>query len=379
MKKIIFVTGTRADYGKIKSLILTLQINNNYKTHIFVTGMHNLKKFGSTYDELQLDNIKNIFRFNNQLKSNNLDLILSKTIQGFNDYVKKIKPDLIVIHGDRIEALGCALVGSLNNILTAHIEGGEVSGTIDEIIRHAVSKLSHYHFVTNKTAKKRLVQMGELNKNIFVIGSPNIEIIKSKNLPTLKSVKDKYEIKYDNYAISIMHSDTNFLKSLKKDIKIYFQALKKSHKNFVVLYPNNDPGSKIIFNEIKKINKKNKNFRILPSMRFEYYLTLLKNSKFIIGNSSSGIMEAPFYGIPTINLGLRQFRRAKIDSINNCNFDVKDIISKINYCSKIDKKYKKSTFFGIGKSYKLFQKILNKKNFWKKNYNKQFQDLFFRS
>ena len=379
MKKIIFVTGTRADYGKIKSLILTLQINNNYKTHIFVTGMHNLKKFGSTYDELQLDNIKNIFRFNNQLKSNNLDLILSKTIQGFNDYVKKIKPDLIVIHGDRIEALGCALVGSLNNILTAHIEGGEVSGTIDEIIRHAVSKLSHYHFVTNKTAKKRLVQMGELNKNIFVIGSPNIEIIKSKNLPTLKSVKDKYEINYDNYGISIMHSDTNFLKSLKKDIKIYFQALKKSHKNFVVLYPNNDPGSKIIFNEIKKINKKNKNFRILPSMRFEYYLTLLKNSKFIIGNSSSGIMEAPFYGIPTINLGLRQFRRAKIDSINNCNFDVKDIISKINYCSKINKKYKKSTFFGIGKSYKLFQKILNKKNFWKKNYNKQFQDLFFSS
>tara|TARA_B100001057_G_C22861871_1_gene954856 strand:- start:195 stop:1334 length:1140 start_codon:yes stop_codon:yes gene_type:complete len=379
MKKIIFVTGTRADYGKIKSLISTLQNNSNYKTHIFVTGMHNLRKFGSTYDELQLDKIKNIFRFNNQLKSNNLDLILSKTIQGFNDYVKKIKPDLIVIHGDRIEALGCALVGSLNNILTAHIEGGEVSGTIDEIIRHAVSKLSHYHFVTNKTAKKRLVQMGELNKNIFIIGSPNIEIIKSENLPALKSVKDKYEINYDSYAISIMHSDTNFLKSLKKDIKIYFQALKNSHKNFVVLYPNNDPGSEIIFNEIKKINKKNKNFRILPSMRFEYYLTLLKNSKFIIGNSSSGIMEAPFYGIPTINLGLRQFRRAKIDSINNCNFDVKDIISKIRYCSKINKKYKKSTLFGIGKSYMLFQKILNKKNFWKKNYNKQFQDLFFSS
>ena len=172
-----------------------------------------------------------------------------------------------------------------------------------------------------------------------------LKLLNLKNLPTLKSVKDKYEIKYDNYAISIMHSDTNFLKSLKKDIKIYFQALKKSHKNFVVLYPNNDPGSKIIFNEIKKINKKNKNFRILPSMRFEYYLTLfLKNSKFIIGNSSSGIMEAPFYGIPTINLGLRQFRRAKIDSINNCNFDVKDIISKINYCSKIDKSTKKAHF-----------------------------------
>ncbi len=379
MKKIIFVTGTRADYGKIKSLILTLQDNANYKTHIFVTGMHNLKKFGSTYDELQIDKIKNIFKFNNQLKSNNLDLILSKTIQGFNDYVKKIKPNLIVIHGDRIEALGCALVGSLNNILTAHIEGGEVSGTIDEIIRHAVSKLSHYHFVTNKTAKKRLMQMGELNKNIFIIGSPNIEIIKSKTLPSLKNVKEKYEINFENYAISLVHSDTNFLKSLKKDIKIYFQALKQSKKNYIILYPNNDPGSEIIFNEIKKIHKSNNNFRILPSMRFEYYLTLLKNSKFIIGNSSSGIMEAPIYGIPTINLGRRQHRRAKIDSINNCNFDIDDILGKIKYCSKINKKYKKSTFFGVGNSYSLFQKILNKDNFWKNNYNKQFQDLFFSS
>ena len=379
MKKIIFVTGTRADYGKIKSLILTLQNSTNYKTHIFVTGMHNLKKFGSTYDELQIDKIKNIFTFNNQLKINNLDLILSKTIKGFNSYVKNIKPDLIVIHGDRIEALACSLVGSLNNILTAHIEGGEVSGTIDEIIRHAVSKLSHYHFVTNNTAKKRLIQMGELKKNIFIIGSPNIEIIKSKNLPSLKVVKKKYEITYDNYAICIMHSDTNFLKSLKKDIKMYFQALKKSKRNFIVLYPNNDPGSEIIFNEIKKINKSNKNFRILPSMRFEYYLTLLKNSKFIIGNSSSGIMEAPFYGIPTINVGLRQFKRAKIDSIKNCNFDPEDILNKIKYCSRFNKKHKKSTFFGVGNSYKLFQKILNKDNFWKKNYNKQFQDLFFRS
>jgi len=379
MKKIIFVTGTRADYGKIKSLILTLQDNVNYKTHIFVTGMHNLKKFGFTYDELQIDKIKNIFKFNNQLKSNNLDLILSKTIQGFNDYIKKIKPDLIVIHGDRIEALGCALVGSLNNILTAHIEGGEVSGTIDEIIRHAVSKLSHYHFVTNKTAKKRLLQMGELNKNIFIIGSPNIEIIKSKTLPSLKNVKEKYEINFENYAISIVHSDTNFLKSLQKDIKIYFQALKKSKKNYIILYPNNDPGSEIILNEIKKINKSNKNFRILPSMRFEHYLTLLKNSKFIIGNSSSGIMEAPICGIPTINIGNRQYRRAKIDSINNCNFDIDDILSKIKYCSKIGKKYKKSTFFGAGNSYNLFQKILNKDNFWKNNYNKQFKDLFFSS
>ena len=139
-KKILFVTGTRADYGKIKSLILKLQKRSSFQVHVFVTGMHNLKKFGSTWEVLKDDKIKNIVRFRNQKNDDSMDLVLSKTIVGFKRVVSKIKPDLIVIHGDRIETLACAIVGSLNNYRTAHIEGGEVSGTVDEILRHSISK-----------------------------------------------------------------------------------------------------------------------------------------------------------------------------------------------------------------------------------------------
>ena len=139
-KKILFVTGTRADYGKIKSLILKLQKRSSFQVHVFVTGMHNLKRFGSTWEVLKDDKIKNIIRFRNQKNDDSMDLVLSKTIIGFKKVVSKIKPDLIVIHGDRIETLACAIVGSLNNYRTAHIEGGEVSGTVDEILRHSISK-----------------------------------------------------------------------------------------------------------------------------------------------------------------------------------------------------------------------------------------------
>ena len=196
----------------------------------------------------------------------------------------------------------------LNNFNVAHIEGGEVSGTVDEMLRHAISKISHIHLVSNKTAKKRLMQMGENKKNIFIVGSPDVDVILGKNLPNLSQVKKRYEIKYDNFAIAILHPITTNIKNLQKESQNFFNSLVKSNLNYILIYPNNDHGSEIILKELKKFNK-NKKFRIFPSIRFEYYLTLLKNCRFIIGNSSSGIMEAPYYGVSTINIGDRQKNR----------------------------------------------------------------------
>ena len=193
MKKIIFVTASRADYGKLKNLIINLQKKKNFKVYVVVTGMHNLKKFGSTWMKIKLknyDNIKNVIRFKNQLNNDKMDNILAKTIVGFTKIVKKINPDLIIVHGDRIEPLACAAVGALNNFKTGHIEGGEVTGTVDELLRHSISKLSHIHFTSNKKAKRRLIQMGELKENIFVIGSPDLDIMKSDTLPSFSEVKN---------------------------------------------------------------------------------------------------------------------------------------------------------------------------------------------
>ena len=175
-KKIAFLTGTRADFGKIKSIILKLKKNKLFEVKIFVTGMHLLKRYDFTVHEIIKSGLKNLYRYNNQKINEPMDSILSNTIRGFSEFVIKEKPDLIVIHGDRLEALAGATVGLFNNILVAHIEGGEVSGTLDNSMRHAISKLSHLHFVSNESHKKRLIQLGEKKNKIFVIGSPDIDI-----------------------------------------------------------------------------------------------------------------------------------------------------------------------------------------------------------
>ena len=187
-KKIIFVTGTRADWGKLKSLVVETT-KYDFDVYVFITGMHNDPKYGDTYLDVQrVENVK-FFRFDNKTDETTMDLTLSKTIDGFSKYVEKIDPDLIVIHGDRPEPLACAIVGSFKNILVAHVEGGEISGTIDELIRHSISKLSHIHFVSNNDAKNRLIQMGEKKDSIFIIGSPDIDLMFSKDLPDLSEAK----------------------------------------------------------------------------------------------------------------------------------------------------------------------------------------------
>lgn len=301
-----------------------------------------------------------------------MNQILSNTIKGFTKFLLNYKPSLVIIHGDRIEPLACAISSILMNYKIAHIEGGEVSGTVDEIIRHSISKLSHLHFVSNQSAKKRLIQMGEERKSIHVVGSPDVDIILNKKLPSLEYTKERYDINFQNYAISLFHPVTTSLKSFKKNIGIYFNSLVKSKKNFIMPYPNNDTGSEFIMKEIVKL-KNNKNFKFLPSFRFEYFLTLLKNADLIIGNSSSGIMEAPYYGIQTINLGNRQKNRLFASSILNLEFKEKKIISSIlqNY----GKKYKKKKYFGFGNSDKKVSKLINSKIFLKINQQKTFVDL----
>jgi UDP-N-acetylglucosamine 2-epimerase (hydrolysing) len=372
MKKIIFVSATRADYGKLKSIILSIQKLKNFNTHIFVTGMHNLTTYGNTHTEINKDRVKNIKIFKNQTIGEDGDKIFSKTILGFSKYIKKIKPDLVMIHGDRMEPLACAVVCCLNNVKIAHFEGGELSGTIDEIFRHAISKLCNIHFVTNSIAKKRLLQMGELKDSVFITGSPDVDLILSRNLPSLQDAKKRYGINFSSFALAIFHPITTDIKNLKFHTGNFIRALKLSKDNIILIYPNNDLGSDIILKEYKKI--KNKNILSFPSLRFEHYLTLLKNCKYIIGNSSSGIMEAPYYGIPTINIGNRQKNRANINSITNCGYKCNEILRCIKK-NALHKKIKKTFFFGLGNSRKKILKILKSKKIWQLSNQKQFKDI----
>ena len=192
---------------------------------------------------------------------------------------------------------------------TAHIEGGEVSGTVDELIRHSVSKLSHIHFVSNTEAAQRLQQMGEIKESIFTIGSPDIDIMFSEQLPDLAVAKSYYQLDFEAYAIAMFHPVTTEIDQMEVYAQNFVDALLADHHNYLVVYPNNDLGSRLILKAYEALNG-NPRFRVIPSLRFEYFLTLLKNSQFIIGNSSAGIREAPYYGIPIINIGTRQQNRA---------------------------------------------------------------------
>ena len=372
-KKIIFLTGTRADFGKLKPLMDKIDKSRFFESYVFVTGMHMLTKYGSTYREVQKQEYKNTFLFRNQKYETKQEIILSNTITGFSKFVKKNNPDLIVVHGDRIEALAGAIVGALNHILVAHIEGGEISGTIDESIRHSVTKLSHIHFVANNDARKRLTQLGERKNSIFIIGSPDIEVMKTGNLPSFKHVKKYYSLPFEKFAIFIFHPVSSELDKLKNQVNQIVDALINSKDNFIIIYPNNDEGSDVILNELKRIEK-NLRFKLYPSLRFQYFLCVMKNSKYIIGNSSAGVREAEVYGIPAIDIGSRQKNRYKNKDIIHVEPNKSKIQNAIKNIQK--KKIKTKNSFGdVLNSSEQFYKILKSDDIWKISHQKQFIDL----
>ena len=377
MKKIVFLTGTRADFGKLKSLMSISQNSEDFEVHVFVTGMHMNSLYGFTVDEIVKAGFKNIYKYINHDSIEYMDRTLAKTIDGFSQYIAQINPELIVVHGDRVEALAGAIVGSLNNILVAHIEGGEVSGTVDELIRHSVTKMSHIHLVANSEAKKRLIQLGEFEKSVFTLGSPDLDLMDEKSLPNLKKVKDYYDISFDYFAIAMFHPITTEYKNIRTYSKNFVKALIESDTNYIIIYPNNDLGSKEILEELEQL-KTSDRIKIFPSLRFEYFLRLLKESQFIIGNSSAGIREAPYYNVSTVDIGTRQNNRAKLDTIFNCSYEKDAILEAIKKVKEIKKESedieKKKFHFGKGQSDKLFLKLLNSEEFWRIEHQKQFQE-----
>lgn len=373
MKKILFLTGTRADFGKIKSLIQVCVDDPNFEVHIFATGMHLHKQYGETVIEIEKCGFKNIFKFINHTSETTMDLTLAKTIDGLSSFVKENRPDLIVVHGDRVEALAGAIVGALNNILVGHIEGGEVSGTIDELLRHSVSKLSHIHFVSNDLARKRLIQMGEREDQVFVIGSPDIDIMFSENLPALDKVLEYYDIPFKDFAVLMFHPVTTEYDRVEFYSRALVETLIEDNNNYIVIFPNNDMGSSKILEEYKKFEN-HPRFKVFPSLRFEYFLSILKNADFIIGNSSAGIREAPYYGIPSINIGTRQQNRALDPTIIHSDFS-KESLHEALKTAKTTGKTNSAFKFGTGNSFKLFHQIISKNEFWEISHQKLFNDL----
>jgi UDP-N-acetylglucosamine 2-epimerase (hydrolysing) len=374
-RKVIFLSGTRADFGKIKSLIRTLLAEPlEFEVHIFATGMHMDPKYGFTVLEFEKCHFPNVYRFINQSSGGAMDQALGTTILGFSQYIKLINPDMIVVHGDRAEALAGAIVGSLNNVLVAHVEGGEISGTVDGLIRHSVSKMSHLHFVSNEEARRRLVQLGEDPEAVFVIGSPDIDIMNSADLPGLDEVKAHYQIDYAEYGVLAFHPVTTSLASLKHDVSELVKAVLDSGKNWVAIYPNNDPGNQLILDEYEASFRDRAEVRMFPSLRFEAALVLLRHASVLVGNSSMGIREAPYYGTPTVNVGTRQQGRTQNAQIINVPAERSLVLEAIRLATSRPQ-LRPVRDWGQGDSDKRFRRLLERPAIWQTAVQKSFRDI----
>jgi len=370
-RSLLFVTGTRADFGKLEPLAIAAR-DAGHDVSFFTTGMHMLARYGLTKLEVHRTEGVRVHEFLNQRPGDPQDMVLAKTVIGFSDFIKEYTPDLVVIHGDRVEALACALVCATNYIRCAHIEGGEVSGTIDEIYRHCNSKLASHHFVSSQDAAQRVMALGEAAGNIFPIGSPELDFHAGPSGVTLADVKSRYDIDFEDFGICVFHPVTSEAETMAAQATALFGALDRSGRNFVVIAPNNDPGSADIFKAIDTLSAGS--FRVLPSMRFAHFSELMKNAKAMVGNSSAGVREAPFIGVPSLDIGTRQTNRAKSPSVFFADAQDGAAIERF-LTQEWGKSYPRHDAFGGGSASERFVTVLNDPQFWAGSLQKTFHDV----
>lgn len=330
-RKIFIVTERRADFSRFKPIIKLIKLSKNLDYDLVVTGNHILKEYGNTINEIKKENFKIFKTFKMFLKNRENDgseMVhgLGIAIQELSKIVKKSNPDIILSGFDIAANLAVTIVGAHMNIPVAHIQGGEVSGTIDESIRHAMSKFSHYHFVSNLDAKIRLIKMGEIKKNIYIVGCPSIDALNQEVMLSKEYIKKKFSIDLEEkYLILIQHPVTSEVRS-NEQISNTLKALEKFNIAKLIIFPNNDAGSKKIIKVLK-----NSKFKIVKTLNLREYKTLLSNASLLVGNSSSGIHEAATYKLPVVNIGSRQNGRLKSINVINSDYSTQDIIKKIKF------------------------------------------------
>lgn len=381
MINICFFTSSRAEYGILKNLIVRLKKNKKFKIHLVVTGSHLSKFFGNTINEIKNDEIKIDKLINFKIKKNNPKEILenlSGILKEFSDFYEKKKIDLLIVLGDRVELLPPVITSLLYKIPVCHIHGGEKTlSAIDDNVRHAISKLSFFHLVSTNEYKKRLIQLGENKKNIFNIGSLMIDSYQRNFFLSRKKIREAIPkpLKKVNFLVTI-HPET-YLSKIEniRNLKILLSAITKfSDYLFIFTATNSDILGIIYNNTIEKfVTKNSKNCLFIKSMGASLYLSYANISNGVIGNSSSGIIEIPSLGVPTLNLGMRQTGRIASESIINCNFDKNKICQNIRKMSLMKKYLYKNPYYKKNSTSNAVKII--KKFKYKKNLIKNFHDI----
>jgi len=332
-RKILLITERRADYSRFKPILKLINKSKYLDYILVVTGTHLLKNHGKTINEIKKDK----FRIDYKIKSfssskaddgESMVVAIGNVLKKISLVIKKSKPDIILTGFDIGANFALTVAGAHLNIPVAHIQGGEVTGSIDESLRHSMSKFSNYHLVANLDAKKRLIRMGEQKNKIFIVGCPSLDALFQEPVISDEEIKKRFKIDCNKlFFIVIQHPVTTEYKLSKNQITETIQAIKKTKAQALFILPNNDSGHLDIINEIRK-----NNLNWSKSLSLSEYRSLLMKASILIGNSSSGIHEAASFRLPVINIGSRQNGRMQPKNVVNVDYNRKNILNKIKFC-----------------------------------------------
>ncbi len=375
-RKVSVTTGTRAEYGILLPLLRRILKSKKLELSLIVTGSHLSKNHGMTINEIKKDGFKNFHTIKLSPKNDStyeITLALGNGISKFSKFFKKINPDINIVLGDRDEMLASSIAAYHMNIPNVHIHGGDISGGIDEYTRHAITKISNIHFPATKKSETRILQMGENPKYVFLTGSPSLDDLDTTSFEK-KSFEQKYKIKINSDTIIlIQHPVTTEINQTKKQIQNTLKAIGDVAHSTIAIAPNSDASHKIIFKEMKKFTKKYNFFKMYTSFPRSDYLCLLRYCGALVGNSSSGIIEASYFNIPVINIGNRQKRRERNENVIDVDNNPKKIkLAILKSLGKKSKTRKYRNVYGSGKASQKIVKILENISLDKELLKKQY-------
>lgn len=359
--KLLFITGSRGEWGYIRPIIRLCNKRKDVDYSLCVTNMHLLPDFGLSIKEIERDGFcvdykiyMSLDGYNHYTMVKSLGVFLSSLV----DIVASSKPDWIILAGDRGEQLMGAIVGAFCYIPVAHIQAGELSGNIDGMTRHAIGKYAHLHFASNEDAAERLIKLGEEPFRIHIVGAPQLDELVQGLYTKKENLLNKYSLNLQNYLLVMLHPVTEEYHKASEQVEILMRALSKFDMPKIVILPNNDAGSLMIREGIE--NNRKGDFYVFSNLSREDYLGFLKYCSAIVGNSSSGILEAPTFKIPAVNIGRRQHKRLRGNNVIDVDFDEEAIIVAIK--KAISKEFREmlknncTNPYGDGKS---SERILN--------------------
>jgi len=339
-RRIAYITGTRADYGLFSEPLRRMRENPDLDLGLVVTSMHLEPGFGLTVNDLEADGMPVIARVRN-LGSGDRGADQARSIGtavlGITDALEEFRPDVVIVLGDRGEMLAGAIAAIHLRLPVAHVHGGDVSGTVDELVRHAISKLSHIHFAASEDAAGRLIRMGERAEHVHVVGAPGLDYL--SHFQPMSKQEMEADLRLDlsrPFVLFTQHPVTE--DSAVGQMEISLQALEDADVQVVATYPNSDAGGKAMIEVLKRWEERPW-LRVVPSLGQRRFASLLKEAAAMVGNSSSGIIEAPFFGLPVVNIGSRQAGRLRAENVLDAAHDQKSIRAAIE-CAMHDETFR---------------------------------------